>query len=219
MHFPFDLILHYPKLRAVAFFVLSILFISLLIYDWDLAQSSPDAPEFLTIDQAAERAHPTDLNWVEIQDAQQLNWDCSTLTYWESTVFDVTSTGMEITVTNPEKSIVMVVSFNYRMTCEQLLARDPALRGQLKLLSDADCDCDGSEEHLAQYDQSSTFLKLYTAYEPPSQGEHLVLIAFTVFSLLGSLQGFYAGFIRRRKPEPVADVPRDPSLPRPLDKL
>lgn len=213
------MLLPYPKLRGIAFLVLAVLFGSLIVYDWSQEQDMPDEPERLTINQAAQRARSTDWVWVELQDGQSLHWDCETLTYWESSLFDVTGTGMDIIVTDLTQSAVMVVSFNYRMTCEQLLASQPVLRGRLEQLTAEHCACDDYELRLAHYDPSATFLILYTAYEPPNQGTDTTLIAFTIFSLLASLQGFYAGFIRKSKLKPVTDAPRDSSLPRPLDKL
>jgi hypothetical protein len=130
-HLPLEGLLPYPKLRGMAFLVLSVLLGSLIVYDWVQGRGTPDEPERLTIDQAAERAHSTDWVWVELQDVEQLNWDCKTLTYWETSLFDVTGTGMDIIITDSAQSAVMVVSFNYRMTCDQLLARQPVLRGRL----------------------------------------------------------------------------------------
>jgi hypothetical protein len=212
-------LMRYPKLRAVVFLVLAILGIALSIYDWYVGWTTPDAPELLTLSEAVQRTRVKDWLWVELQDAERLHWDCHTAVLWETTGSGPELDRMDVVITDPSQSVIMVVTFSDPMPCNELAASQPVLSGSFSHLDSESYDYKNFEGRLDRYPRSATFVDLHTNYTHSDSGTDVVMVAFTIFCLLGSLQGFYAGFILKREPESISSADRDSSLPPSFDRL
>jgi hypothetical protein len=210
--------MRYPKKRAAVFLFLAVLGIATNIYDWNRNRTTPDAPELLTLDEAVERARVQDWLWVELKDAAGLHWDCGTAAVGETTFKWSSYHWMDVVVTAPAQSVVIVVIFGDPILSNELAAAQPVLSGFFMRLDAATYSLRNVEGRLDQYPRSATFVELDTRYTAAGTGMDTGMLVFTIFCLLGSLQGFYAGFILKRKPAPVSEV-RDSSIPRSLDRL
>jgi hypothetical protein len=183
-----EYLMHFPKIRRRILlilvggsFLLAAFFGYAAIKLWWDDMHAPDAPVPMSIEEAAERSQDDDL-WVALQDTEGFQWDCSTMIYYteESTEKE----WMDILVTDPARSIVLIVILKNQRTCGELQASLPALSGELSQVSGHDFDDLNYDGRLFAYPESTTFLRLCTYCDPNNAK---TFIPVSLFCLVGSV--------------------------------
>jgi hypothetical protein len=181
-----------PVIRAVIFAIMTAFFGFASVKLWYEDYSTPDDPEPMPFQEAIERSK-NDRLWVALQNVEDLRWDCSSIVHWS--VDETNSEWMDVVVTNPTQSVIMVVVLPDPLTCDQLLAMQPALTGELSHLSGRDYKDSDFEGRLSKYTQATTVLNLCT-YCDPNKSEPVIVISLVgmVVSLIIAIFAFYKVF-------------------------
>jgi hypothetical protein len=183
-----EFLMEFPKPRLVILLCMTgvfLLVIGLCAYAaitlWREAADTPDDPVPMRLQEAVEQSKTDDL-WVALQNTEGLWWDCSTIYFYS--VKETDSEWMDIVVTDPTESIILVVSLKDTLTCDQLRESQPALSGELSHLSKRDFDELDTDGRLSHYPQTASFLKLCTFCNP---NESSAMIGVSLFCLAGSV--------------------------------
>jgi hypothetical protein len=207
-----EYLMHFPKVRRVLLpilaggaFLLIVFFAYAAVKLWRDDVNSPDDPVPMSVEEAIDRSRTEDDVWVALQDTSDFRWDCRTMVQWSEESSN--KKWMDIIVTNPLQSIVLVVTLKEVQTCDELMASHPALSGELSRLTGRDFNDYNYEGRFSQYPASATYLEICT-YCSPHQSP--AFIALSLFCLVGSviMTGYFLReFGKTRKL--IADRARD----------
>lgn len=178
----------YPLILGLAMLALAafIGFGSVRALYWDL--TTPDNPELMTLDEAIERSRGKDWIWVELQDTDQLAWDCSSIVFWEMTINSTTGQWMDVVATDPAQSVVIVVNFSDQLNCDELPPVQSVMRGELEHLKGEEYDDSNFEGRLDRYTQAEVYLDLCTNCDPNNRDIAIVAgLGFTLVFLAGGI--------------------------------
>ncbi len=186
-------ILGYPKIRALVLLPAAVILAFLLIQAWYWGLYPAGDFTAMTLEEAIERSRGKTWAWVELTDADQLQWHCDTMVYWTSD----NNKWMDIVLTNPSQSVVLVVDFADQIHCDEIIAQSPAFKGKFSHMDRDSYDYHNFEGRLDGFPSDATYVKLDTDWGPDNT---LFIVVFgfglIVLFLVGGLHGFYKGFIQ-----------------------
>jgi hypothetical protein len=183
--------------------VVSVLLVGFFAYAavklWLDDVKTPDDPVPMALDEAVEHSKEDSL-WVSLQDTEELYWDCNSIVYWDVTVNTTTSSWMDIILIDPDESLVLVVDYSDQMSCEDLLASEPGLSGELAHMDEETYDYKNYEGRLEQYPSTAAFLHLCTFCDPNKSDTIIVISLVCMVGSVGmGLSSLYPMLKKRRQ--------------------
>lgn len=203
----------FPKIRFVMALIMAagaVVFAGILAYGmvgrWQEDRDTPDEPVPIALQDAIEKSKTKDDQWVALKDTGHLRWDCNSIVHWNEKQSG--ADWMDVVVTDPAQTVVIVVVLRDPMTCEELLAAQPPLRGNLSPLKGRDFDDKNFEGRLSRYPQTATFLNLCTYCDPNNSAPALVAGGLFAVGLLAFAAWLLRVAVRaRREFQPQDDTP------------
>lgn len=152
------LFFRYPLFGGIGFLVIAALGAALSLAGWNEVRKAPNGrPPVLTLQEAAARSKKNRAIWVEL-DEPTLQWDCDSMVQRRSR----NKTRMAVLVTNHTKTVIVDVVLSEQLTCAELLASPPTLRGDIYRMDDGDYNRANEAGRFSKYPQATEWLTLYT---------------------------------------------------------